>query len=189
MDRRTALKRITAVVGGIAVAVASVPFFRYFVPSEKAKALGSPISIDLSAFQPGEIRSFIWRGMTVLVLRRDESQLASLHITSDHIIDDSEPSDSQPEYVDASHRGRNPEFLVLLGNCTHLGCIPGQNLERGRSLVGNWWPGGFVCPCHGSMFDYAGRLVRGPAPTNLRVPPHWFESPTSLIIGEHEASA
>ena len=188
MDRRNALKRITAVVGGIAVAVASVPFIRYFVPSEKAKALGSPIAIDLSTFQPGEIRSFVWRGMPVLVLRRDQTQLASLEITSDHVIDATDHSEGQPEYVDPIHRGRNSEFLVLLGNCTHLGCIPGQNLKRGRSLIGEWWPGGFVCPCHWSMFDYAGRVVRGPAPTNLRVPPHWFESPTRLIVGEDEAS-
>ena len=188
MDRRTVLTRIAAVAGGAALALASVPFVRYFVPSEKAKALGAAISIDLSSFQPGETRSFVWRGRTVLVMRRDSKQLDSLRLTAERLLDNSDPSDAQPDYVDPSHRARNPEYLVLLGNCTHLGCIPGQSLERGRSLIGDWWPGGFVCACHGSMFDFAGRVVRGPAPTNLRVPPHRFESATSLIVGEDEAS-
>ena len=188
MDRRTVLKKIAAAAGGVAVALAAVPFVRYFVPSEKAKALGAPIAIDLSPFQPGETRSYVWRGRTVLVMRRSSNQVESLQLMAGRLLDNADPSEAQPEYVDPSHRARNPEYLVLLGNCTHLGCIPGQNLERGRSLIGDWWPGGFVCACHGSMFDYAGRVVRGPAPANLRVPPHRFESATSLIVGEDETS-
>lgn len=184
MDRRTALTRLAAVTGGIAAAFAAVPFVRYFYPSERAKAAGAPISIDLSTFERGETRAFVWRGKTVLVLRRDPAQLAALRLTDDRLLDHSNAAEQQPGYVDPSHRALHPEFLVLLGNCTHLGCIPGQNLERGRSLIGPWWPGGFVCACHGSMFDYAGRVVRGPAPTNLGVPPHWFPSDGSVIVGE-----
>lgn len=107
------------------MAVASVPFFRYFLPSERAKALGSAISVD-----------------------------------------------AQPEYVEVDHRGRRLDFLVVHGNRTHLGCIPNQDVDQGKSLVGSWSHGGFVCACYFSMYDYAGRVVRGPAPTNLPVPPH-----------------
>jgi ubiquinol-cytochrome c reductase iron-sulfur subunit len=180
------LTRIVAVVGGIAAAVASVPFIRYFYPSERAKAEGSPISIDLAEIRSGETKAYIWRGRTVLVVHRNQSQLGALAITDEKLLDDSDPGEHQPGYVDRRHRALNPEFLVLLGNCTHLGCIPGQDLDRGRGLIGQWWPGGFVCACHGSMFDYAGRVVRGPAPVNLPVPPHWYPSDSTLIVGEDE---
>lgn len=183
MDRRTVLTRIAAVVGGIGITLGAVPFIRYFVPSERAKALGAAISIDLTSFESGETRGFVWRGRTVLVMKRTQEQLDALNLTNSRLLDDSNASDSQPDYVDTSHRAREPEFLVLLGNCTHLGCIPGQSVERGKSLIGDWWPGGFVCSCHGSMFDYAGRVVRGPAPTNLGVPPHYFASSTELVVG------
>ena len=189
MERRAVLKRIAALAGGIGVAVAAVPFVRYLLPSERAKALGAPISVNLSGFQAGETRAFVWRGKTVLVMRRTSEQLGALELTDERLIDDRDPEEAQPEYVDAQHRSRSPEFLVLLGNCTHFGCVPGQDLERGRSLIGDWWPGGFVCPCHGSMFDYAGRLVRGPAPSNLIVPPHYFASENELVIGADAAEA
>ncbi|MGI9270806.1 MAG: ubiquinol-cytochrome c reductase iron-sulfur subunit [Woeseiaceae bacterium] len=186
MNRRTVLTRLAVIVGGVAAAFAAVPFVRYLYPSERAKALGSPVSIDISLLQPGETRSYVWRGRTVLVIRRTRSQIDALSLTDGKLLDDSDPKEQQPEYVDSSHRALKSEFLVLLGNCTHLGCVPGQNLERGRSLLGDWWPGGFVCACHGSMFDYAGRLVRGPAPVNLPVPPHWYPSESTLIVGEDE---
>lgn len=125
----------------------------------------------------------------MLVMRRTESQVQALAETDDKLLDSSDPRESQPEYVDSGHRALNEEILVLLGNCTHLGCVPGQNLDRGKSLAGDWWPGGFVCACHGSMFDYAGRVVRGPAPANLPVPPHWYPSIDTLIVGEDEPEA
>lgn len=189
MDRRTALARIAAVAGGIGVTLAAVPFVRYFLPSERAKALGSAISVKLGDFDPGEIRSYVWRGRAVLVLRRTEAQVAALALTNERLLDADDPDESQPDYVDPVARSLNPEYLVLIGNCTHLGCIPGQNLERGKSLIGDWWPGGFVCACHGSMFDYAGRVVRGPAPKNLLVPPHYFASSNELIIGADDPQA
>ena len=183
MDRRTVLTRIAVAAGGLGVVLASLPFVRYFVPSERAKALGSAISVNLQEVESGKTRAYLWRGQTILVVRRTDEQLAALELTNSRLLDDNDPSEAQPDYVDPVHRSRHPEFLVLIGNCTHLGCIPGQNLERGRSLLGNWWPGGFVCECHGSMFDYAGRVVRRPAPTNLRVPPHYFPSENELIVG------
>lgn len=189
MDRRTALKRIAAIVGGVGVAFASVPFIRYFLPSEKAKALGASVSIDLTTIRPGQVRSVEWRGSSVLVMRRTEEQLSALALTEQRLLDDSDPADGQPDYVDAAYRSVNPEFLVVLGNCTHLGCVPRQDSETGKKLLGAWWPGGFHCPCHDSIYDNAGRVVRGPAPFNLRVPPHRFVSETTLIVGEDTSSA
>jgi ubiquinol-cytochrome c reductase iron-sulfur subunit len=176
-------------VGGIGAALAAVPFVRYIVPSERAKALGSPVSVDISSLRPGELRSIVWRGQPVLILRRSADQVASLTQTNDRLLDDTDAADSQPDYVDAEYRSRNPEFLVLLGNCTHLGCVPRQDTEFGRKFLGDWFPGGFHCPCHDSIYDNAGRVVRGPAPSNLRVPPHYFASSTELIVGIDSAEA
>ena len=183
MDRRTALTRITAITGGIGLAVAAIPFIRYFVPSERAKALGSAVSIDVSGFGPGEVRSIEWRGQPVLIMRRSEQQISALSLTDDKVLDRLDPLESQPDYVDLEYRSVNPEYLVLLGNCTHLGCVPRKDSDTGKKLLGQWFPGGFHCPCHDSIYDNAGRVVRGPAPSNLRVPPHYFASETELIIG------
>lgn len=189
MNRRTVLTKIAALVGGIGVVAASIPFVRYFVPSEKAKALGSPISVDVSSFQEGESRAFVWRGQSVLVLRRSQAQLDALRLTDDRLLDNQDVDDWQPDYVDAEHRAMNPQFLVVLGNCTHLGCVPMLESIQGRSLMGDWWPGGFTCSCHGSVYDYAGRVVRGPAPRNLRVPPYYFASADTIVIGADSADA
>ena len=189
MDRRTALTRIAAAAAGIAAAIAAIPFVRYLQPSERAKALGASVSVDLSLFQPGDIRSIVWRGQTVLIMRRTDAQVNSLRLTNNRVLDDSDSLDNQPDYIDPIHRSSDSEFLVVIGNCTHLGCIPNEDFDTGRSLLGDWWPGGFHCPCHDSMYDYAGRVVRGPAPTNLRVPPHKFVSETLLIVGDEPASA
>ena len=183
MNRRSALKGIAAVLGGLGAIVAATPFVRYFLPSERAKALGSPISVDVSTMQAGELRAYIWRGQSVLVLKRTPAQLDALKLTDDRLLDDKNSDDWQPDYVSEEDRATNPEFLVLLGNCTHLGCVPALEEARGRTLMGNWWPGGFTCACHGSVYDYAGRVVRGPAPRNLRVPPHYFASTSTIIVG------
>ena len=189
MDRRTALTRLAIAAGGIAAAFAAIPFVRYFYPSERAKALGSPVSVDISNIGPGQLKSIEWRGQPVLVMRRTKDQIDALSITNDRLLDDDDPSEWQPQYVDTIHRSRKSEFLVVLGNCTHLGCVPNLDLDTGRDLLGQWWPGGFHCPCHDSIYDYAGRVVKGPAPRNLRVPPHWFVSDSELIVGEDAASA
>ena len=186
MDRRTVLTRIAAVFGGVGVAFAAVPFVRYFRPSERAKALGGPVAVDLTSIQPGAVRSVEWRGQSVLILRRTPAQLSTLAASENRLLDASDPADAQPDYVDPDTRSLQPEYLVVLGNCTHLGCVPRQDLDVGRKLLGEWWPGGFHCPCHDSLYDNAGRVVRGPAPFNLRVPPHRFEANNTLVIGEDE---
>ncbi len=149
--------------------------------------MGSAVTVNLSEIRPGEVRSYAWRGLPVLVFRRTEEQLDSLRLTDTKVLDDSDPEEAQPPYVDEGFRSVNPEFLVLLGNCTHLGCVPRQDTETGKSLLGNWWPGGFHCPCHDSIYDNAGRVVRGPAPSNLRVPPHYFAKSDELVIGADQA--
>lgn len=189
MNRRKALARISAAVGGVGVAFAAVPFVRYFYPSARAKALGTAVAVDLSGFEIGEIRNIIWRGQVVFVMRRSAAQLSDLAFTDDRLLDESKPGEAQPDYVDPGYRSVDMEFLVLLGNCTHAGCVPKQDTETGRKLLGGWWPGGFHCPCHDSMYDYAGRVVRGPAPYNLKVPPHRFEAGKQLIIGEDTIAA
>jgi ubiquinol-cytochrome c reductase iron-sulfur subunit len=183
MNRRTVLTKIALISGGIGLALASVPFIRYFSPSARAKALGSSVSVDLSSLMPGQVRSIEWRGQPVLVMRRSKEQLAGLTLTDGKILDNSDPADGQPTYVDAEFRSVNPEYLVLLGNCTHLGCVPQQDSSAGKKLLGDWFPGGFHCPCHDSIYDNAGRVVRGPAPSNLIVPPHYFASSTELVVG------
>ena len=188
-SRRTVITKIAAVIGGVGVVAASIPFVRYFLPSERAKALGSPISVDLSSFQEGEARSYVWRGQTVVVLRRSQAHLEALNLTDERLLDDKDADDWQPDYVDSKHRAMSAEYLVLLGNCTHLGCVPALEIEQGRSLMGDWWPGGFTCACHGSVYDYAGRVVRGPAPRNLKVPPHYFVSANTVVIGVDAADA
>jgi ubiquinol-cytochrome c reductase iron-sulfur subunit len=120
-----------------------------------------------------------------LVLRRTPEMVAKLATTDDLVLDHGlDPETADPTYVDPKHRAINPEFLVLRGVCTHLGCVPQHRDADGKKIVGDWWPGGFICPCHQSGFDYAGRVIRGPAPRNLPVPPHRYAGATTLIIGE-----
>ena len=188
MDRRTALIRITAIAGGIAATLAAIPFVRYFYPSAKAKALGSAVSVDLADLRPGQIKSVTWRGRPILIMRRDPKHVAGLTLSNDRLLDD-DPEETQPSYVDATHRAIDANFLVVIGNCSHLGCVPNQDIDTGLKLLGDWWPGGFHCPCHHSFYDYAGRVVRGPAPRNLQVPPHYFATETELIVGEDAPSA
>ncbi len=189
MDRRRLIGILAAVVSGLGAAFAAIPFLRTFLPSAKAKAKGAPISIDVAGIAPGEVRSYKWRGKAILVMRRSDEQIAALSYSKGSLLDENDPADIQPKYVDPTHRALNPEFLVAQGNCTHLGCVPNLDTTRGKELVGDWWRGGFLCPCHDSMYDYAGRVVRGPAPRNLRIPPHRFANETTLIVGEETASS
>lgn len=183
MNRRGFLGISLAGVSGIATFFASIPFVKSFLPSAKAKALADPIEIDLTRLRPGELSAYLYRGQTMLVLRRTEDMLAKLASAADRLLDTDSLAD--PAYVQGPHRSINPEYLVVEGVCTHLGCVPQKkDEEEGRAAMGNSWSGGFICPCHRSGFDYAGRVVQGPAPSNLRIPPHRFVSPTTLVIGE-----
>jgi ubiquinol-cytochrome c reductase iron-sulfur subunit len=172
-------------VGGVATAV---PFVSTFTPSERAKAAGAPVRVDISALQPGDKVTVEWRGKPVWILRRTEEMLESLKQTESELADPNSDRTQYPtpEYAKNQWRSIKPEFLVAVGICSHLGCSPSDKLQPGAqpSLPADW-AGGFLCPCHGSTFDLAGRVFRNkPAPDNLEVPPHMYLSDTTLLIGE-----
>ena len=185
MERRDFLRVSLTGLGAVAAFFGSIPFVKSFLPSAKAKALGNPIEIDLSQIEPGTVQAHLYRGATMLVLRRTKEMLATLAKTDALVLDKTpDPDYVDPAYIDREHRAIKPEFLIVRGVCTHLGCVPVLRGAEGKQTLGNWWPGGFICPCHQSGYDYAGRVVRGPAPRNLPVPPHRFVSPTRIVIGE-----
>jgi ubiquinol-cytochrome c reductase iron-sulfur subunit len=174
------------VVGG---AAAVVPFVSSFQPSEKAKAAGAAVEADISALKPGEKMTVEWRGKPVWILRRTPEQLAALPKLNDQLADpDStrKPAEQAPEYARNPTRSIKPEYLVTVGICTHLGCSPSDKLAAGpQPSLPDDWQGGFLCPCHGSTFDLAGRVFKNkPAPDNLEVPPHMYLSETKLLIGD-----
>lgn len=176
----------TGAVGGVAVAV---PFVSSFAPSERAKAAGAPVEADISALKAGEKMVVEWRGKPVWIIRRTKEQLDSLGKTEAKVADPKslrKPDELTPEYARNAHRSIKPEFMVAVGICSHLGCSPVDKFQTGEqpSLPGDW-AGGFLCPCHGSTFDLAGRVYKNvPAPDNLEVPPHMYVSDTLLLIGE-----
>jgi len=180
---------ITCGAGAIGGAAVAVPFISTFAPSERAKAAGAPVEADISGLKPGEMMTVEWRGKPVWIMRRTQEQLESLKKTTPEVADpDSKrnPAELTPEYARNEYRSRKPEFLVAVGICSHLGCSPTSKFQTGAqpSLPDNW-PGGFLCPCHGSTFDLAGRVYKNkPAPDNLEVPPHMYVSDTLLLIGE-----
>jgi ubiquinol-cytochrome c reductase iron-sulfur subunit len=175
----------TSVVGGAASVGAMVPFVASMWPSERAKPAGAPVEVDISNLAPGELGIFEWRGKPVWVIRRTEQMLASLKTVQTQLSDPASKASEQPEYARNEHRAAKPDIMVMEGVCTHLGCSPQLKTAEAKGEMGSDWAGGFYCPCHGSKFDYAGRVFRGaPAPTNLPVPPYTFVSDTTLIIGE-----
>lgn len=174
------------VVGAGAVAV---PFVSSFSPSERAKAAGAAVQVDISTLQPGERITVEWRGKPVWIMKRTPEQLKALAAVEPELADpksERKPDELTPEYARNQQRSRKPEILVAIGICTHLGCSPVDKFQPGAqpSLPDNW-KGGFLCPCHGSTFDLAGRVFKNkPAPDNLPVPPHVYLSDTVLLIGE-----
>lgn len=172
---------VTAALGGLGIAV---PFVNSMTPSARAKAAGAPIEIDISQLEPGQMSSQAWRGKPVWVLRRTPEMLASLGKIEGEISDPASDKSDQPDYTKNPHRSAREDILVLLGVCTHLGCAPIEEFDSGGDL-GADWVGGFFCPCHGSKFDFAGRVFKGvPAPTNLPVPPYRFADDNTIVIGE-----
>jgi len=177
-------------VGGVSVAV---PFVSTFAPSERAKAAGAPVEADISALKPGEKLTVEWRGKPVWIVRRTPEQLAELQKNDAELADPQSERKAfpVPAYAKNEHRSLKPEYLVVVGICSHLGCSPSDKFVTGAqaSLPDNW-PGGFLCPCHGSTFDLAGRVYKNkPAPDNLEVPPYMYLSDTRLLIGEDKAVA
>lgn len=175
-------------VGGAGAAAVAVPFVSSFAPSERAKAAGASVEVDISEIPPGQKMTVEWRGKPVWILRRTPEQVASLAKTEPDVVDPKSERKAYPTpaYAQNQHRSIKPEFFVGIGICTHLGCSPGDKLTAGPqpSLPDNW-QGGFLCACHGSTFDVAGRVFKNkPAPDNLEVPPHMYLSDTKLLIGE-----
>ena len=177
----------TSVVGGAATVGAAVPFVASMWPSERARAAGAPVEVDVSHIPPGELAVIEWRGKPVWVLRRTKEMLESLKALEPRLSDPQSKASEQPKYAANEYRSRAPEVLVLVGVCTHLGCSPQEKPADAKAEMGADWLGGFYCPCHGSKFDFAGRVFKGsPAPLNLVVPPYELVSDTKLVIGEDE---
>ena len=175
----------TSAVGGIAALGAAVPFVISMWPSERAKAAGAPVEVDISRVGPGELAVFEWRGKPVWVLRRTKEMLDGIKQADQKVSDPKSQVDQQPKYAANEFRSIKPDLLVLVGVCTHLGCSPQLKTAEAKAEMGGDWSGGFYCPCHGSKFDLAGRVYRGsPAPTNLVVPPYELLSDNTLLIGE-----
>jgi ubiquinol-cytochrome c reductase iron-sulfur subunit len=187
-NRRHFLSVATAVTGVAGAGLAAIPFISSLKPSARAQALGAPVEVPIGSMEPGEMLRVLWRGRLVFVLRRTEEMLSRLTENPDNLRDpDSAEVDQQPDYAVNDTRSVRPEYLVVEGSCTHLGCAP---LEDFDVRPAERWGGGFFCPCHGSKFDLAGRVFKGvPAPTNLRVPPHRFVRDDLILIGQDSGAA
>src|SRR5258705_7790500 len=175
----------TSVAGGAAAVGAAVPFVLSMLPSERAKAAGAPVDIDISRLAPGELGVFEWRGKPVWVMKRTKEMLEAIKKADSKVTDpNSKVKSQQPAYAANEFRSAEPDLMVLVGVCTHLGCSPKLKPSEDKAEMGADWNGGFYCPCHGSKFDFAGRVYKGsPAPTNLEVPPYML-SDSTLVIGE-----
>jgi ubiquinol-cytochrome c reductase iron-sulfur subunit len=187
--RRNLIVATTAVAGAAGAGVA-IPFAWSWWPSERAKAAGAPVEADISALAPGEMQVVEWRGKPVWVLRRTKEMLESITKADDKVTDPKSDVPAQPDYAKNENRSIKPEFLVLVGICSHLGCSPQPKSAEAKGEMGADWDGGFLCPCHGSKFDLAGRVYKGsPAPINLEVPPYTFLSDSRLLIGDDKKGA
>ncbi|MEO7387472.1 MAG: ubiquinol-cytochrome c reductase iron-sulfur subunit, partial [Gammaproteobacteria bacterium] len=175
VSRRHFLTVATSVTGVVGLALTAAPFIASFRPSTRARALGAPVSIDISKLDDGAMVRVVWRGKPVWVLRRDKGMLERLATEKVQLKDADSNDSSQPPYAKNATRSLRPEYLVVIGNCTHLGCAPIERFEVSPADLGTDWVGGFFCPCHGSKFDLAARVMAGsPAPTNLSIPPYRF---------------
>lgn len=186
-SRRTALG-LTCAAGAVGGAAVAIPFVSTFAPSEKAKAAGAPVEVDISAMNPGELKRVEWRGKPVWVVRRTKEMLDTLAKTDPQVADPKSARTAfpTPDYAKNATRSIKPEYLVVVGICSHLGCSPSDKFAPGsQPSLPDDWQGGFLCPCHGSTFDLAGRVFKNkPAPDNLEVPPHMYLSDSRLLIGE-----
>ncbi len=190
-DRRRFLTAAASVVGAGGAAVAAVPFLLSMQPSERAKTAGAPVEVDISKLEPGMKITIKWRGKPVWIVRRTPEMLESLASLEGQLADPGSDNEAQqPAYAKNGHRAINPEYLVMVGLCTHLGCSPTYRPEVAPQDLGSDWIGGFFCPCHGSKFDLAGRVYNGvPAPDNMPIPPHRYLSDEVVLIGEDEGVA
>jgi len=195
-SRRRLLTVATVGTGAIGVAFAAVPFITSWLPSARAKALGAPVEVDASKLEPGQMLKVVWRGQPVFVVRRTKAVIDGLSSHDDLLADPKSLDSLQPDYIEKSGaaRARNPEYWVGLAVCTHLGCSPLGAFEPNNSAqvagtdLGQGWPGGFYCPCHGSKYDVSGRVFKGmPAPKNLTVPAYTLSANARVSIGVDDA--
>jgi ubiquinol-cytochrome c reductase iron-sulfur subunit len=183
-SRRRFLIAATSIAGGIASIGVATPFVMSMLPSERAKAAGAPVEVDITKLEPGMLLLVEWRGKVVWVLNRTSEMLATLKKVDSELADPKSEKPQQPAYAKNDTRSIKPQYLVVEGVCTHLGCSPVFRKDIAPADLGADWLGGFFCPCHGSKFDLAGRVYKHvPAPTNLVVPPHVYLSDTTLLIG------
>jgi ubiquinol-cytochrome c reductase iron-sulfur subunit len=183
-SRRKFLIAATAGTGAVGAVLTAVPFVASWKPSESARAAGLPTEVDLSRLEPGQMATFFWRKKQIYVVRRTPDMLASLGAHDGNLKDPKSQDSDQPAYARNDARSLKPEILVLIGTCTHLGCLPKTRFTPNDATVMPNWPGGFFCPCHGSKFDLAGRVFEGsPASVNLAVPPYSFQGDNRLVIG------
>ncbi len=182
--KRGFLVTATTVVGGAVVGAAAVPFIGSMLPSERAKAAGAPVEVDISQLAPGSMMRVEWRGKPVWVVRRTKEMLDTLSKLDNAVSDPKSSKDQQPAYCKNEYRSIKPEYLVLVGVCTHLGCSPVPEFTPGPEPFDADWMGGFYCPCHGSIYDLAGRVYKNkPAPLNLEVPPYKYLSDAKIVVG------
>jgi ubiquinol-cytochrome c reductase iron-sulfur subunit len=189
--RRRLLAGTAGAVGGVGLATMAVPFISSMQPSAKAQAAGAPVEVDISNLAPGELMVVEWRRRPVWVLRRTQEELDNLaKVSTDALRDPDSNESDQPAYARNADRSIKPEYLVLVGVCTHLGCSPQYRPDVAPADLGADWKGGFFCPCHGGRYDLAGRVFKGvPPPLNLAVPPYRYLSDTRLVIGEDQETA
>ncbi len=186
-SKRRFLIAATSAMGGVATVAVAAPFIMSMLPSERAKAAGAPVEVDISKVEPGSMITVEWRGKPVWIVNRNQDMLDQMGKIDDKLTDPKLDVPQQPEYTKNATRSIKPNLMVLVGICTHLGCSPSSKLSHGEEGMGEDWPGGFFCPCHGSKFDLAGRVFKGsPAPTNLEVPPHKYLSDARILIGVGE---
>jgi len=185
LNRRRFFAVATGVTAALGAVGAAVPFLSSWQPSARARALGAPVEVDLSKLDEGALMRVIWRGKPVSILHRSPAMLERMKNSDVDLRDpESEVAEQQPEYAQNPTRSLKPDYLVVISSCTHLGCIPVSRFEVAPADLGPDWVGGFFCPCHGSKFDFAGRVFAGvPAPTNLVVPPHSYVGDNTLLIG------
>ena len=180
----------TAAVGGVGALAALVPFVSSMLPSERAKAAGAPVEVEIGNLEPGQMMTVEWRGKPVWIINRSKEMLDSLTKLADAVADPKSEKKMQPSYCQNETRSIKPAIMVAVGICTHLGCSPSSKFKKGAEEgINGAWLGGFLCPCHGSTFDLAGRVFKNkPAPDNLEVPPHKYLSDTRILIGEDKGA-
>ncbi len=187
--RRKFLTVATSATAAAGAVFALSPFVASWEPSERARALGAPVTVDLSKLEVGQMVTYVWRRQPIYIFKRTSETVADLPGHDGRLKDPKSTESDQPAYAKNEQRSRRADIAVLIAVCTHLGCLPKQHFQPGDTVLGPDWPGGFLCPCHGSRFDMAGRVFNGsPASTNLRIPPYSFPTPTTLVIGQDESS-